>query len=161
MSTVNTPEAANVVRPPKKNRRPAFIAIGIVAVLAIIAAITGVVNLTSANPANEAAVDGTDSAAITEGLGSAAQPVRIGTVGASEPYWQTFKDAVLAEGISVDIIDFASYPEPNPVRRRSTRSACTRHSTTRLTRFRMGRPSPFRMTPATSPAVCSCCSRLA
>lgn len=114
MSTANTPEAATVVQPPKKNRRPAFIAIAIVAVLAIVAAIIGVVNLTSANPANEAAVNGTDSAAITEGLGSAAQPVRIGTVGASEPYWQTFKDAVLAEGISVDIIDFASYPEPNP-----------------------------------------------
>lgn len=52
--------------------------------------------------------------------GGAAEPaasdetVRIGTVGAGDPYWQTFVDAVAAEGIDVEIVDFTDYAQPNP-----------------------------------------------
>lgn len=43
-----------------------------------------------------------------------AETVRIGVVGASEPYWATYEEAAEAEGIDVEIIDFAEYPQPNP-----------------------------------------------
>lgn len=48
--------------------------------------------------------------------GDAAQdgPVRIGVVGAGDPYWQTYKDAAADEGIEVDIVDFTEYTQPNP-----------------------------------------------
>jgi D-methionine transport system substrate-binding protein len=110
MSTA-APEGGTPVLPPKKSRTGIIIG-AIAAVVVIVVGILVAVNLTQAKPADAQA--GTDSNAITEGLGSPGQPVRIGTVGASEPYWATFKDAAAAEGISVDIIDFASYPEPNP-----------------------------------------------
>lgn len=42
------------------------------------------------------------------------ETVRIGTVGAGEPYWQTFVDAAAAEGITVELVDFTSYDQPNP-----------------------------------------------
>jgi D-methionine transport system substrate-binding protein len=50
------------------------------------------------------------------GSGDAAQdgPVRIGVVGAGDPYWQTYKDAAADEGIEVDIVDFTEYTQPNP-----------------------------------------------
>ncbi|WP_430593500.1 MetQ/NlpA family ABC transporter substrate-binding protein [Humidisolicoccus flavus] len=57
---------------------------------------------------------GDDSGAITEGLGSPSDPVQFGTVGAGDPYWATFKAAVEAEGISIDIVDFSDYTAPNP-----------------------------------------------
>ncbi len=43
-----------------------------------------------------------------------AETVRIGTVGAGDPYWKTFTDAAAAEGIDVEIVDFTEYPQPNP-----------------------------------------------
>ena len=43
-----------------------------------------------------------------------AETVRIGTVGAGDPYWKTFTDAAAAEGIDVEIVDFTDYPQPNP-----------------------------------------------
>lgn len=112
MSTASTPEGGTTVLPPRNNRTPLIIGIAIAAVLIIVAAVLLVVNTSSANQPS-AASPAADNA-ITEGLGSAEQPVRIGTVGASEPYWEIFAEAALEEGISVDIIDFASYPEPNP-----------------------------------------------
>jgi D-methionine transport system substrate-binding protein len=42
------------------------------------------------------------------------KPVKIGVVGAGEPFWATFKDAAAAEGIPVEIIDFSEYNQPNP-----------------------------------------------
>lgn len=44
------------------------------------------------------------------------EPVKVvlGTVGASDPYWETFKDAAKEAGIDLDIRDFDSYPLPNP-----------------------------------------------
>ncbi|GGD30826.1 MetQ/NlpA family ABC transporter substrate-binding protein [Nocardioides daphniae] len=49
-----------------------------------------------------------------EGGASSGPVVKIGVVGASDPYWETFKDAAADEGITVDIIDFADYAQPNP-----------------------------------------------
>jgi D-methionine transport system substrate-binding protein len=40
--------------------------------------------------------------------------IRIGVVGASDPYWPVFVDAAAAEGLAVEIVDFADYPQPNP-----------------------------------------------
>jgi len=107
MSTASNPDNGTTVLPPKKSRTGLFIGLAVVVIAAIVAAVLIISNLNA--PAAEP-----EDGAITEGLGSASQPVRIGTVGASEPYWTTFKEAALEEGISVDIIDFASYPEPNP-----------------------------------------------
>ncbi|MCZ4067939.1 MetQ/NlpA family ABC transporter substrate-binding protein [Microbacterium sp. H37-C3] len=48
--------------------------------------------------------------------GDAAQdgPVRIGVVGAGDPYWETYKEAAADEGIEVEIVDFTEYTQPNP-----------------------------------------------
>lgn len=40
--------------------------------------------------------------------------VRIGVVGKSDPQWPAFVDAAAAEGIEVELVDFASYEQPNP-----------------------------------------------
>ena len=47
-------------------------------------------------------------------LGTEENPVQLGVVGASEPYWATFEEAVEADGISIDIVDFTEYTQPNP-----------------------------------------------
>ncbi|WP_345751815.1 MetQ/NlpA family ABC transporter substrate-binding protein [Microbacterium rhizophilus] len=47
-------------------------------------------------------------------LGSEGNPVRLGVVGASDPYWETYEEAVEAEGISLEIEDFTEYTQPNP-----------------------------------------------
>ena len=49
-----------------------------------------------------------------DGAGSGAETVKVGVVGASDPYWQTFVDAAADEGITVDLVDFSSYEQPNP-----------------------------------------------
>lgn len=41
-------------------------------------------------------------------------PVRIGVVGASDPYWEVFVDAAAEEGIEVELVDFSDYNQPNP-----------------------------------------------
>ncbi|WP_119698669.1 MetQ/NlpA family ABC transporter substrate-binding protein [Microbacterium halotolerans] len=46
--------------------------------------------------------------------GSASDPVRIGVVGASNPYWDDYVAAAEDEGISVEIVDFTEYTQPNP-----------------------------------------------
>jgi D-methionine transport system substrate-binding protein len=46
--------------------------------------------------------------------GSADNPVKLGVVGASDPYWEIYEKAAADEGISVDIVDFTEYPQPNP-----------------------------------------------
>lgn len=45
---------------------------------------------------------------------AAPETVKIGVVGAGDPYWQTFTDAAEAEGINVEIVNFDSYDQPNP-----------------------------------------------
>ncbi|WP_024355995.1 MetQ/NlpA family ABC transporter substrate-binding protein [Leucobacter chironomi] len=55
-----------------------------------------------------AATDGSDGA---EG---ASETVRIGVVGASDPYWETFSAAAAEEGIEVELVDFTDYNQPNP-----------------------------------------------
>ncbi len=47
-------------------------------------------------------------------LGSADNPVQLGVVGASDPYWAVYEEAVEAEGISLDVVDFTEYTQPNP-----------------------------------------------
>ena len=39
--------------------------------------------------------------------------IKIGVVGASDPYWATYEKAAAKEGINVEIIDFTSYAQPN------------------------------------------------
>ena len=54
---------------------------------------------------------GTDAAAD----GSAEnEVVRIGVVGAGDPYWETYKEAAAEEGIEVELVDFSEYTQPNP-----------------------------------------------
>lgn len=48
------------------------------------------------------------------GAGSADDVVKIGVVGASDPYWADYKEAAAEEGIEVEIVDFADYAQPNP-----------------------------------------------
>src|SRR5690606_19951272 len=47
-------------------------------------------------------------------LGTEENPVQLGVVSASEPYWAVYEEAVEAEGIAIDIIDFTDYNQPNP-----------------------------------------------
>lgn len=110
------------IQPPKKSKTPLIVGIVVAAIAIVVAIVLIVVNL--AKPADTGAGTGTDggtdettggeTSEITEGLGSADQPVRIGTVGASDLYWEIFAEEALAQGVHVDVIDFASYPEPNP-----------------------------------------------
>jgi len=109
MSATPPADDTTVVLPPKKSRTGLIIG-AVVVVAAIIAAVVFFINLNA--PAATPEAEGSN--AITEGLGSADQPVRIGTVDSSEPYWETFTEAATAEGISIELVNFASYPEPNP-----------------------------------------------
>ncbi|RWZ49601.1 methionine ABC transporter substrate-binding protein [Labedella phragmitis] len=49
-----------------------------------------------------------------EDKGTESNPVKIGVVGASDPYWETYVDAAADEGITVELVDFAEYTQPNP-----------------------------------------------
>lgn len=40
--------------------------------------------------------------------------VRIGVVGAGDPYWETYTEAAAEEGIDVELVDFSEYTQPNP-----------------------------------------------
>ena len=40
--------------------------------------------------------------------------VRIGVVGKSDPQWSAFEKAAEAEGIDIELVDFADYAQPNP-----------------------------------------------
>ncbi|MEV7693298.1 MetQ/NlpA family ABC transporter substrate-binding protein [Microbacterium sp. NPDC089189] len=50
------------------------------------------------------------------GNGDAASgdPIRIGVVGAGDPYWETYKEAAADEGIEIELVDFSEYTQPNP-----------------------------------------------
>ncbi|WP_312181208.1 MetQ/NlpA family ABC transporter substrate-binding protein [Arthrobacter sp.] len=53
-------------------------------------------------------------AACGSAAGDEGGPVKIGVVGASDPYWATYTEAAKAEGIDVEIVDFGEYTLPNP-----------------------------------------------
>ncbi|MFZ4842458.1 MULTISPECIES: MetQ/NlpA family ABC transporter substrate-binding protein [Mycetocola] len=59
---------------------------------------------------------GCSSAATPEGGSSAdaGKTVKIGVVGASDPYWETYKDEAKKAGINVEIVGFTEYPQVNP-----------------------------------------------
>lgn len=57
---------------------------------------------------------GAGSAPAADDKGTEANPVKIGVVGASDPYWQTYVDAAADEDITVELVDFAEYTQPNP-----------------------------------------------
>ncbi len=48
------------------------------------------------------------------GSGTSGETIRIGVVGASDPYWSTYEQAAEDEGIDVEIVDFTDYAQPNP-----------------------------------------------
>lgn len=49
-----------------------------------------------------------------EGEGDANETVTIGVVGKSDEQWPAFVDAAAEEGITVELVDFGSYEQPNP-----------------------------------------------
>ena len=100
-----------LVAPPKKRGRLyALIAVAVLVVVAIVIAITVAVGNSGSSDTTAGAGDN----AITSGLGSADQPVKLGVVGASDPYWDVFSDAAADAGIAVEISDFTDYAQPNP-----------------------------------------------
>lgn len=46
--------------------------------------------------------------------GAAAETIKLGVVGASEEYWGVYEEAVEAEGIDLELVDFGDYNQPNP-----------------------------------------------
>ena len=85
----------NLIEAPKKNR--GLIAVVAIVVIAVVAALAFFLTR------------GDDDAAAAEG-----KTVKIGVVGASDPYWAEYAKAAKAEGINVKIIDFTEYTQPNP-----------------------------------------------
>jgi D-methionine transport system substrate-binding protein len=103
-------DSSPLIAPPKKRGR--LYAIIAAAIVVVIAAIIAIVVLNNNNSDDSAAAGGDD--VITEGLGSADEPVTIGVVGASDPYWAEYEDAAEAEGIAIELVDFTDYAQPNP-----------------------------------------------
>ncbi|MBG6239245.1 D-methionine transport system substrate-binding protein [Mycetocola sp. CAN_C7] len=50
----------------------------------------------------------------SESTESETETVKIGVVGASDPYWEIYVDAAADEGITVELVDFSDYNQPNP-----------------------------------------------
>jgi D-methionine transport system substrate-binding protein len=82
-----------LIEAPRRKRWPLVLAAAVV--LAVIVALVAV------------RAGGDDDAA-------AAKTVRIGVVGASDPYWATYEKAAEDAGIDVEIVNFADYNQPNP-----------------------------------------------
>lgn len=97
-----------IAAPKKRGKLYAIIAAALVVAIAI------VVGIVVATSNSNAAPTDAPSNAITEGKGSASDPVKIGVVGASDPYWADYVDAAAAEGITVELVDFGGYELPNP-----------------------------------------------
>lgn len=49
-----------------------------------------------------------------DGEGEADETVTVGVVGKSDEQWPAFVDAAAEEGITVELVDFGSYEQPNP-----------------------------------------------
>ncbi|SDN60175.1 D-methionine transport system substrate-binding protein [Cryobacterium flavum] len=71
-----------------------FAALAVIPLVALLAGCAG---------ASDGAATGTDGDAI-----------KIGVVGASDPYWAFYTEAAAAEGIEIELVDFAQYPQVNP-----------------------------------------------
>lgn len=54
------------------------------------------------------------NAATSEEKGSEGNPIKIGVIGDSDEYWTTYTEAAKAEGISIEIVGFSEYTQPNP-----------------------------------------------
>jgi D-methionine transport system substrate-binding protein len=98
-----------LVAAPKKRGR---LIAAIVAAIVLIAVIIGIILAVNANNARSG--DSTAPGAVSEGEGSPSDPVKIGVVGASDPYWEDYKQAAADEGISIELVDFTDYAQPNP-----------------------------------------------
>jgi D-methionine transport system substrate-binding protein len=85
------------IAPPKQRRTPLLIGIAALVVLALGA---GFLLLR----------DGDE----TGSAGEANEKVVLGTVGASDPYWQVLVDEAADQGIDLEVKDFADYTQPNP-----------------------------------------------
>lgn len=84
----------------------------VVAALVLIAVIVGIVLAVNANNARSS--DSAAPGAVSEGEGSPSDPVKIGVVGASDPYWDEYVQAAAEKGISIELVDFTDYAQPNP-----------------------------------------------
>ena len=109
-----TPSDDQVVLPPKKSKTGLIVSIVAAVIVVIVAAVLIIVNVAGAKTTPAAGGASGSPDAVASGLGSESDPVKIGVVGASDPYWTTYKDAAAAEGISIELVDFAEYPLPNP-----------------------------------------------
>lgn len=103
MSTENTPpqngtgaHRHELIAAPTRKRWPLVVA-GVAAAAVIAGGVTWAV-----------AANGDDSAAGKH------EVVKIGVVGASDPYWKTYEDAAEKAGIDVKLVDFTDYAQPNP-----------------------------------------------
>ncbi|WP_435745564.1 MetQ/NlpA family ABC transporter substrate-binding protein [Nocardioides sp. SYSU DS0663] len=93
MSQTPPPGSTPLIEAPRRRRWPLVLAalVALAVVLGLVVSLTG----------------GDDEA-------SPAPTVRIGVVGASDPYWATYEKAAEEEGIDVEIINFDDYNQPNP-----------------------------------------------
>ena len=55
-------------------------------------------------------------AGCSAGGGAGDDTVRIGVVGAGDPYWATYEQAAEDAGIDVEIVDFTDYNQLNPAK---------------------------------------------
>ncbi len=103
MSDQNVPVA------PPRRRGPLLAAI--IAAVVVVAIVVTIVIVAVNNNASSSS----SSSGIADGeKGSASNPVKIGVVGASDPYWDDYKEAAAAAGITIELVDFTDYAQPNP-----------------------------------------------
>ena len=85
------------IAPPKQRRAPLLIGIAALVVLVLVGGFLW--------------LRGGDE---TGSAGDADEKVVLGTVGASDPYWQVLVDEAAEQGIDLEVKDFADYTQPNP-----------------------------------------------
>lgn len=111
-------EPTPLVEPPKKRGPLIALIVGAVVVIVALVIALPLVFSNSGTGSNSQGAAGSSTeggaAAIAEGLGSESDPVRIGVVGASDPYWDVYVQAAKDAGISVELVDFTDYAQPNP-----------------------------------------------
>jgi D-methionine transport system substrate-binding protein len=86
------------IAPPSRRRTPLLIG---VAVLVVLAVVGGIIWSRSGDDATAAG-------------GQENEKVVLGTVGASDPYWQLLVDEAAKQGIDLQVEDFSDYTQPNP-----------------------------------------------
>ncbi|MCW2735824.1 MetQ/NlpA family ABC transporter substrate-binding protein [Nocardioides sp.] len=87
------------IAPPTSRRTPLLIGIAVLLVLVVVGGI-----IAWSRSGDDAAAAG----------GAANEKVVLGTVGASDPYWQVLVDEAAKQGIDLEVKDFADYTQPNP-----------------------------------------------